>query len=736
MTADWTYGHSAPFLLLLLLLAAAAGFVVFTFLRHNRSRATLGWPLLVLRLLFLLLLFWVLLLPGRRRVTIEKIQPRLPVLLDTSVSMTHNLDRASEEPRWRKAQAFLEAGWTRRLGARCRIEVYPFATGLGTPLSLNEAARLAPDGQATALNTALGRLFERYRGQEILGVVVLSDGLDTRERRDVWAEGPWPAPLYVAALEDPDETEILPDVRVDAVETPRRAVVNWDTPLTATIAGNGLRGETFPVLLLRNGRLFEQAAIQLPPEGGSRDMQFILPHAEIGTETWTVRVPPLPRETQTNDNEMVVAVEVLDSQNRVLFLENTPRFESKYVVRELFANSTITPLAFFRGPGGAFVAYGGQPGRTFEIETEQLAENKIIILGDFDAAALDDEKCRVIADFVEKGGSLVLLGGSRLWGAGGIAATPLARLLPFTRKPEPAREGRYPVAWTAEGLVHPAFANSPDVPETLPPVLTVFGGAVPGAAALTLVTVETEAGVEPLLVSHPYGQGKVLAILTDSLWRWAMQPAEDKPFAFFWRQVIEWMSPSAGDTGQVAVELFTDAATLAVGETVMLQARLIEQAGATPREWKLTCRVEAPSGRTLPLVLAPRLVPGPGGREVQGYAATFEPGEPGNWKAVAATAADGREITSAPCFFTTRAVSQELAERPAQVAVLRALARGSGGRYADPDTLETILNGLQVVEKQERRIEYASLWQRPWLLACLIGLLAVEWMLRKLGGLK
>ena len=69
-----------------------------------------------------------------------------------------------------------------------------------------------------------------------------------------------------------------------------------------------------------------------------------------------------------------------------------------------------------------------QPGRTFEISAEQLAENKIIILGDFDAAALDAGKCRVIADFVEKGGSLVLLGGSRLWGAQGIAATPLARI--------------------------------------------------------------------------------------------------------------------------------------------------------------------------------------------------------------------------------------------------------------------------------------------------------------------
>jgi hypothetical protein len=736
MSADWTFEHTVPTLLTALALAGAAGFVLVSFIRHHLPRAPLGLALLGLRLLFLLLLFWVLLLPGRRRVTVEKIRPRLPVLIDTSASMTHNLDRISPETRWRKARAFLDAGWARSLRARCRIEVYPFADDLGAPVSLDQAAALEPDGRATFLHAALGRLFDRVRGQEILGVVVLSDGIDTRERRETWAGGPWPAPIYVAALETPDETEMAPDVRVDAVETPRRAVINWDTPLLATIAGNGIRGETFPVHLLLNGRVFEQASVQLPPDGGSRDIQFMLPHPEIGTENWTVRIPPLPREAQTNDNEMAVAVEVLDSQNRVLFLENTPRFESKHVVRELFANRTITPLAFFRGPGGAFIAYGDRPGRMLEISTEQLAENKIIILGDFDAAALDADKCRVIAGFVETGGSLVLLGGDRLWGAQGIAATPLARLLPFTRAPGPAREGRYPVEWTAEGRAHPAFVNNPDVPESLPPVLTVFGGAVPSAAAMTLATAETEAGVEPLLVSRAYGQGKVLAILTDSLWRWAMQPSADKPFAFFWRQIFEWMSPEAGESGQVSLELFTDAATLAVGEPVMLQARLIEPADAAPRTWKLACHVTAPSGRSIPLALAPRLVPGPGGREEQGYAVTFVPEEAGNWKAVVLTERDGRMIESAPCFFSARAVSQELAERPARVAVLRALAGGSGGRYAEPDVLDAILSGLQVVEKQERRIEYASLWQNRWLLACLIGLLALEWLLRKSGGMK
>jgi hypothetical protein len=735
MIADWTFEHTVPALLIGVALAVSLTWVAFSFIRRLPRSGT-GFALLALRIVFLLLLFWVILLPGLRRAAVEVIRPRLLVLLDTSASMTQNLDRVSPDSRWKKALAVLDGPWTRALRGRCQIEVYPFAADLGSPRTLEQAQALEPDGGSSLLNHALTRLFERVRGQEVAAVVVLSDGIDTRERGETWPQASWPAPIYTAALETPDETEALPDVRVDALETPRRAVVNWDTPLTATIAGNGLRGEAFPVLLLRNGQVAEQAAVQLPPEGGSRDMQFILPHPATGTEVWSVRIPPLPREAQTNDNELVAAVEVIDSQNRLLFLENTPRFESKHVVRELFANPTITPLAYFRGPGGAFIAYGDRPTRLLEFSNEQLAENTIIILGDFDAEALDADKCGVIATFVERGGSLVLLGGDRLWGAGGIAATPLARLLPFARTPGPPREGRYPVRWTAEGRAHPAFANTADLPAELPPVLTVFGGATPGAATLTLIEAETEAGVEPLLLSRPYGQGKVLAVLTDSLWRWAMQPTDDKPYAFFWRQVIEWMSPSTEETGAVAVELFTDAATLGVGEPVMLQARVIEPGDAAPRAWQLVCNVTAPSGRVIPLSFAPRLIPGPGGREVQGYAATFSPGEAGNWKAVAATELDGRTIESAPAFFGVRAVSQELAERPASVRVLRALAASSGGRYAEPELLGTILRDLQVAERRERRLDYTSLWQNRWLLACLIALLAVEWMLRKMGGMK
>lgn len=57
------------------------------------------WLILALRLVFLGVLFWVMLLPGRKLASVEKIRPRFFILLDTSASMTQNHDPQSSSHR-------------------------------------------------------------------------------------------------------------------------------------------------------------------------------------------------------------------------------------------------------------------------------------------------------------------------------------------------------------------------------------------------------------------------------------------------------------------------------------------------------------------------------------------------------------------------------------------------------------------------------------------------------------
>lgn len=739
-TAEWTFEHSVPLAMLLLALAVSFVIVAYTAWRYLPRNAT-GLALVGLRVLFLLCLFWVLLLPGKKSAITEIVKPRFIVLLDISGSMSQTADKTAGRTRWETALSMLDHSWAKTLRAKCLLEVYPFHADLDAPLSLEQARTLKPEGKSSHLNLSLNRLFDRLRGQDIAGVLVLTDALDTREKKDTWSETGWPAPLYVAQLEKPGVPDDKPDMRVENVDTPRRAIVGWDTTLSATIAGQGGKGEPFPVVLLKGGKEVEKIAVQLPPEGGSRDVQFKLTHPEVATETYTVRIPVLPDEVQTNDNEMVVAVDVLDVKNRVLFLEDEPRFESKHLARVLFSNKDITPLAFFQIPNrklaGAkeWVAYGDRQGLTFDLTADQLRLNKIIILGNFDAEALSPENCRTILEFVEKGGSLILLGGQKLWGPNGISKTELSKLLPFTRTGAPALEGKFNVAWTAEGRAHPAFANNPDLPVELPPILSLFTGASLSGGAFTLVDAQTDSQRQPVLVSRVYGQGKVLAVLTDSLWRWVMQPGDGKPYPKFWRQIIQWMSPAENDLEKYHLELFTDAGTIAVGDPAILQSRLVIPPTETRKNWKVTCDITTPSDRVIPLSMASRNIQASGGSEIPGYVAEFVATDPGNYKATASVEIDGKKTLSSPCLFTVRATSQEMVLKPINEKVLKALARTSSGRYGTPEELDTILQDLHTNERRERKLQYQSLWQNVFVLSCLIALLAVEWVTRKMKNM-
>jgi uncharacterized membrane protein len=735
------FEHAVPAGILWLGWGVAVALVALSAWRHLRRERTGPW-LLLLRLLFLLLLGWTMALPSRRAAISEKISPRFLVLLDTSASMARGMeDGLAATNRWGVAMAMLGEGWGEAVAAAgCDVSLAAFSAGLSDarPLAPGAAGAFQPDGGSTRLLDALDALFARHRGQDIAGVLLLSDGLDSSSPAPGWtASRTWPAPVHTVVLGVDAPREIQPDVRVEAIDTPRRAVVGWETRLSATVAGRADGGEPFVVRLLRDGALVGEAPARLPEEGGSQELSFQLPHDAIGTETWRVEIPPLPRESATNDNALAVAVEVVDARNRLLYLEGVPRWESKYLNRELLANKDITPLCFIRGPGGEFLSHTQSAGAgELDLTDTQLARYKIVILGDLDAAALGPARAEALRAFVERGGSLVLLGGPKTLGPGGLSTSPLSALMPFSRSPSPPVEGKFPARWSADGLAHPALAGAGEsLPADVPPVLSVYADAAPGAASLTLAEAETPAGWQPLVVTRPYGQGKVVALLTDSLWRWRLEPGSREAYSFLWKRLVEWLSPEASAPGGHSVELLGAARRVEAGEEIELTARILMADGSTPPPGlRVECGMRLADGRETPLAMEPSVVRA-AGREFPGFLLRFTPPVAGGYRAIARVEIAGETVSSPPLLFHAREAASETAPLPIDLETLRAISRASGGRHGSPEEIADALRSDRYEARRLTRVQYSSLWQKPALLALLLLLLATEWIARKLRGL-
>lgn len=726
------FEHAAAAFILWLAVLGALAVVAASFYRHVR-RDLVGGVLVGLRLLFVLLLAWCLFMPQLRERSTALRKPRFLIAVDTSASMAQ-APTANTPSRWQTVQHALGLPWMSSIRAACETDAYTFAGTLGPRTTPSALDTLTPVGELTRVRDNVERLVDRYKGQNVAGMVLLSDALDTGETPSTWAQGKWPWPIYTLRLEPEGVWEEEPDLRIDSVETPRRVTVGWQTELHAVISGQGTGGRPVHVRLLRDDKLLEELPIRIPREGGRRETSFRLSHDTIGVFTYRVVLPPYPSEAVTNNNRHAVGVQVVDARNRLLYVEGPPRWESKFLTRALRANRQVTPVCFIRGPDGKFFTVGPRSGVTANMTADELALFKIVVLGDLGADELGDQRVANLLSFVDTGGSLLLLGGAKAWGKDGFRATGLSRLLPVKGLDAVPLQERTEVVLTGAGRSHAAFGGGTNVWQSVPPVLSVFAGASLSAGGEVLAQARTTRGEQPLIVAQRYGQGKVVAMLTDSLWRWRMAPdtGDARPYQRFWDQLLAWMSPTADSLDADDVDLFADREVLYLGETIELNARRGAEAGGGETAATVTCDIETPDGRRVPYSMTRQDVVTPTGRTLPGHAVTVTARQPGLHKAIAAWTVSGRRTESDPVTFFVKPFTPEQMPRPSDNAVLRMLARTSDGRFFESaETLNSVLAAATFDRTEDEELHYTSLWQRMPVLACLLLLIAIEWIVRR-----
>lgn len=732
--AEIMWEHVSPRWLLAAAALAAFLTAAFSFVRYM-PRTWVSPALALLRILFYIVLGWCLLLPLRKDAMSELVKPRFVVALDASSSMT--LSPTSTIPtRWDVAQGVMKLPWRQSVLAQCEVDVYAFSDALGEKRDIAKVDAVEAKGTSTRIHGSLAGLNERYAGQSLSGILLLSDGLDTREATDEWVGMAWPCPVYSVRLEDDGIWDKEVDVAVESVETPQRVIVGWSTKLTAVVAGQGTKGETLHVQLFRNGTLLQDLPTQIPAEGGSREVTFSLENPEMGSFTYTVSVPALKGESVTNNNSYSVSAQVIDAKNRVLYIEDVPRWESKYLTRVLRGNPSYTPLIFLRGPEGKFLTFGTRGDASLNFTDEQLAQFKMVILGDLSVEMLGEARAAQMLRFVEGGGSLILLGGEKAWGVGGWPTGPMAKMLPVKRGSGAGPvEGRYPVAVTEDGRAHPVFQTKGETaPSELPPILSLYGGAEATPGATTLATATGPAGRTPLVVAQRYGQGKVVVILTDSLWRWQLEPGKDKTYGTFWTQLLSWLAPQEDKTGPFQLDLYASVERVFLGEGVTLNARVGSSGGTTPQT-DVNVEVTDPGRRKIPYKLAKRTIPTTTGQPVMGYGVDFTPDLPGLYTSVAKATIEGKPVESQPYSFFVKPFTPEANPKPARNDLLRAIARASGGKFCETNEIDAVLSALTMKSEATERVVYSSLWNNPWALVIMVALLTLEWMLRRLRNM-
>ncbi|MBS0263390.1 MAG: hypothetical protein JSS02_15720 [Planctomycetes bacterium] len=792
LTAPWAQRHLGWLSLGLVALCALA---VYFYLRwqtrgSQASRITLAvCRALVLSLLLLFLAepvltvhsthsprpwFW-LLFDGSESMSIQDQYPEAERhALDEAVDWTHTAPKsetsAGEHPsRQEYVQALLRrerGNLVRDLGEKYRVKAFKFdrtdgATELSSDGGVTDAvdpvawaAQLSARGQVTALGQSLEDLASRQSSGYLAGLLVVSDFDQNSGPPAVSAAQKLGVPVYTLAI----GAESAVDLAID-LQTPLLLKKAERTELNATLRSNGLQGTNVTVQLIARPLAESTSVATSEPVTIDRKSLRIAADEQTVTFSWTpaetgrfvvaAQADVLAGELITQNNRAEREVNVRDDFLRLMFVEYEPTWEWRFI-KEVFHRDKLVGQRGFR----TFLRSADPAVRrsnelflsTLTPKRSDFFANDVIFLGDMPGAALGTRFCEMVKEFVSKfGGGLVVVAGPH-FGPGQLADTPLADMLPVVVDPAgKVRDERgFALQLTPDAAAIDfmelgstdaenklAWGNLGQIPWYQPVSrLHPLGTALAVHQADKCVDGTTR---QPVIAIRRYGRGEVVYLGFNETWRMRRKYGE-LYYRQFWGQMIHRLGLSHALGSQKRFVVRTDRQLYQPDDKVLISVEAYN------------ANYEPLAADDLPnhALAAEVTTPGTAGDEQRTQVVSipqFREGVfetrlnavvPGEHKIVVKDPVTSEENI---VYFQVANVSVERRSAVRNSALAREIALATGGQTYDLTNVTHLLQDFHPRPRQESSVQIRPLWNNWLAFGLIIGLLVLEWGVRKLLNL-
>lgn len=752
-----------PVVLTILALATLAMLLVGpSFAKIDRRKR---WTLSLLRLGVIGLAFLTMLRPGCVQ-KIEKNQAAvLIVLVDISRSMTlpHISDDSS---RWQTTVDSILANQSRfqqLIEDKIDVKFIQFDSR-SEPIEIVDGViqlPKSPDGSETDVGSSIYEASLSTRDRPLMGVILYSDCVqnvlepEIELTEAVGSLVDMEVPLYGVQLGAAGETGQFADLAITSFA--EQQVVNKKSDLTAktTLVARGYANQDVQVdLILSDGATEKVVATEfVRPEQSYEEINVQLKYrpTEPGEFRITVRANPMPGEVAIRNNSLDGFLTVRDEGMRALFLSGGLGFEQRRL-RDAFRALDFVDMDF----QPIYTDRNSRRNWPLTSLTTEFSDPKlydVFILCNVDSRALYDHSTKqgpltALANAVNQGKGLLMIGGTHSFDAGMYQQTPLRDILPIRMQSGSWQE--FDVDVRPEFHVTQPIQLEPTVEnfltritdsgsnreawKALPP-LPGANRLVPKQTAEVILQSGDDAR-RPMLVAATVGGGRVLAFAGDTTWRWKMA-GFDKEFDQFWRQLVLWLA-------------FWDSKN-----DESLSIDLPKRRYAPKSRMKFGVNVRTITGETIEDATFDSFLVLPNGSEEaisinrsgDRYECQVDPellASAGVYRVKVAARHDGNAIGTAQREFVVIDQDKEKsnpAANPEQMARLANQTSDFGGRAISPEQVAEVLDDM-IANPPMKKIEIPTKWRMgetvydaTAFLVAFVGLLAVEWFLRKKWGL-
>lgn len=568
-----------PLLAVLMLLALLWQF---TSLR-SRYSWQLALVLTAVRFVALGAVLFFILEPALLRQRREKYKPTLAVAIDNSQSM--GLKGGGEETRLERIKAFLSSSGFRDVAEGYFTEYYQFSEG-AQPLHQDDIEGVEATGRWTDLDGSLRSIQER--GAASVGaLIVLTDGghdEDYGERRPGFTgEGEVPV-LFLAVGGDENPR----DIELAAVRSAGLAFAGRPTKFTVTARQQGFPGRTVPLLLKEDERVVLSRDITFSGAGEDVTAEIAWTPPRPGRYHLSFEVTPQADEQIRENNRADLTVEAARDKIRVLLVSGRPSWSHRFLRDALKGDPSIDLVSFIILRTATDAVNVSQddlsliPFPTKKIFLEELRNFDLVVFENFSHRFyFPAQYLEKVREFVAQGGGFWMMGGPLSFSAGGYSGTPIEEILPLSLKNPQSATGYVAEPFrprlTPSAAEHPFFLGLGEAEEEELPLLDGYNvsGAAHGGSVVLADHVGREGVSQPIIVLGRYGEGRVLAVLTDFLWKWNFEMSGrgrgNLLYLTFVRQAIRW---SVGDPQYQPVLVHIESDRLVPGEKLRAEIRV------------------------------------------------------------------------------------------------------------------------------------------------------------------
>ncbi len=685
--------YSLWFVLLCIALGIAYASALYYKESKNEFSLALKWVMATLRAVAVTLIAFLLLNPMIKKVSRTSEKPVIIIATDNSQSIITGKDSSYYKNEFPKEIAAI----ANKLGEKFKIKEYTFGDEVNQGLNIDFTEK------QTDFSSLFDEISTRFTNRNVGAMIIASDGIYNKGTNPLYASSGVGFPVYTIALGD---TNIHKDIILNKVNYNRIAYQGNFFPVEVIVNAKKCKGLSSKVIVTRGKEVVFSENISFKSDNDFVTVKLKLKAGNIGMQHYKIRVLPVDRELSLSNNALDIFIDILEGRQKVLILANSPHPDISALKQAITSNKNYEAEDFIIDKfdksveGYNLVILHQLPSSTHPTDgiLKKIQARNIPVL-----FILGSQSGISMFNKLKTGFSIA---GTRI-----IYNDALPVINPeFT-------------LFSLSDKVLRAVQN-------FPPLLSPYGNYEVSPSVNVLFEqrigiVETD---HPLVLFNQTPYKKIGIINGEGVWKWRMydfkKNGNHNAFNEIINKTVQYLSV------KVDKSLFRvyGKNNFKENDDIEFDAEVYNESYELVNDPDVTLVITDNEGNRYPYTF---------NRTVRAYHLNAGSLPVGNYKYTARVNANGKILT-ANGEFVISALNVETTNTIANHNLLYNLAVKRGGEMLFPSQIDQLVSKIEsrddiktIVYTQLRYIEILNL---PWLLVLIIGLLSLEWFMRKRAG--